>query len=181
MNRSKSHLLLHCPISLRFFLKPLGSISALSLRTTAQSAYPDEFSGQHGQFDSRYRAGTTSTRSRKTLRENVKLLDLHAALLNHSTAMNRYDVGIRDFQANIKWAWHILPLERPRSPAQCRSYKLQFYVDPEERTYPTYRNPPALAPLPRAETHSSMIIVSPPSGSTSNPSDARTELPTGEP
>ncbi len=42
----------------------------------------------------------------ETLREHARLLDLHAALLNHSTAMNRYNVGklddIRDFQNNIK-------------------------------------------------------------------------------
>ena len=41
-----------------------------------------------------------------TLREHAKLLDIHAALLNHSTTMNRYNVGkledIRDFQTNIK-------------------------------------------------------------------------------
>jgi hypothetical protein len=42
----------------------------------------------------------------ETLREHARLLDLHSALLNHSTGMNRYNVGkiddIRDFQNNIK-------------------------------------------------------------------------------
>jgi hypothetical protein len=42
----------------------------------------------------------------ETMREHAKLLDVHTALLNHSTAMNRYNVGklddIRDFQTNIK-------------------------------------------------------------------------------
>jgi hypothetical protein len=42
----------------------------------------------------------------ETLREHARLLDLHTALLNHSTAMGRYNVGkiddIRDFQNNVK-------------------------------------------------------------------------------
>jgi hypothetical protein len=44
----------------------------------------------------------------EALREDARLLDLHAALdlLNHSTAMNHYNVGktddIHDFQNNIK-------------------------------------------------------------------------------
>jgi hypothetical protein len=37
----------------------------------------------------------------ETMREHARLLDLHAALLNHSTAINRYNVGkiddMRDF------------------------------------------------------------------------------------
>jgi hypothetical protein len=37
----------------------------------------------------------------ETMREHTTLLDLHAALLNHRTAMNRYNVGkiddMRDF------------------------------------------------------------------------------------
>jgi hypothetical protein len=41
-----------------------------------------------------------------TLREHAKLLDLHAALINHSTVMNRYNVGklddIRDLQVAVK-------------------------------------------------------------------------------
>lgn len=77
----------------------------MSLGTTSQSAYPDEFSDSMANL-------TASIVQEQlapildTLREHAKLLDLHAALLNHSTAMNRYNVGklddIRDFQANIK-------------------------------------------------------------------------------
>jgi hypothetical protein len=70
-----------------------------------QSGYPDEFSDAM--------ASMTASILREqlapildTLREHARLLDLHAALLNHSTAMNRYNVGklddIRDFQNNVK-------------------------------------------------------------------------------
>jgi len=77
----------------------------MSLGSTSQSAYPDEFS------DSMTNLMASIVQEQlapvlETLREHAKLLDLHAALLNHSTAMNRYNVGklddIRDFQANIK-------------------------------------------------------------------------------
>ena len=77
----------------------------MSLGTTSQSAYPDELSDSMANL----MAGIVQEQLApvlETLRENAKLLDLHAALLNHSTAMNRYNVGklddIRDFQANIK-------------------------------------------------------------------------------
>ena len=42
----------------------------------------------------------------ETIREHSRLLDWHSALLNHSTIMNRYNVGklddLRDLQANVK-------------------------------------------------------------------------------
>ncbi|KAH9035656.1 hypothetical protein EDB85DRAFT_1943500 [Lactarius pseudohatsudake] len=60
----------------------------------------------------------------ETIREHSKLLDWHSALLNHSTIMNRYNVGklddLRDLQTNV-------------------NYKLQFHIDPEDRKRPTYR------------------------------------------
>jgi hypothetical protein len=41
-----------------------------------------------------------------TLKEHARLLDVHTALLNHSTAMNRYNVGkledLRDLQNSVK-------------------------------------------------------------------------------
>ncbi|KAH8994065.1 hypothetical protein EDB92DRAFT_1815337 [Lactarius akahatsu] len=62
----------------------------------------------------------------ETIREHSRLLDWHSALLNHSTVMNRYNVGklddLRDLQTNV-------------------NYKLQFHIDPEERKRPTYRGP----------------------------------------
>jgi hypothetical protein len=42
----------------------------------------------------------------ETIREHSRLLDWHSALLNHSTIMNRYNVGklndLRDLQINVK-------------------------------------------------------------------------------
>jgi precorrin-4 methylase len=42
----------------------------------------------------------------ETLREHARLLDCHTALLNHSTTMNRYNVGkledLRDLQNSVK-------------------------------------------------------------------------------
>jgi|HubBroStandDraft_3_1064219.scaffolds.fasta_scaffold556215_1 hypothetical protein len=77
----------------------------MSLGTTSQSAYPDEFSDSMANLMANIVQEQLAP-VLETLRENAKLLDLHAALLNHSTAMNRYNVGklddIRDFQANIK-------------------------------------------------------------------------------
>ena len=74
-------------------------------RTTSQSAYPDEFSDIMANLTASI-VQEQLTPILETLREHAKLLDLHAALLNHSTAMSRYNVGklddIRDFQANIK-------------------------------------------------------------------------------
>ncbi|KAF8502116.1 hypothetical protein F5888DRAFT_1669362, partial [Russula emetica] len=94
------------------------------IETSLQTSYPDEFSDTVAKM-------TASILQEQlapivdTLREHARLLDLHAALLNHSTAMNRYNVGkiddIRDFQNNI-------------------NFKLQFYVDPEDRWHPNYRN-----------------------------------------
>ncbi|KAN0134035.1 hypothetical protein V8E53_008253 [Lactarius tabidus] len=63
----------------------------------------------------------------ETVREHSRLLDWHSALLNHSTLMNRYNVGklddLRDLQTNV-------------------NYKLQFHIDPEDRKRPTYRGTP---------------------------------------
>lgn len=43
---------------------------------------------------------------REAIRKHSKLLDWHSALLNHSTIMNRYNVGklddLRDLQTNVK-------------------------------------------------------------------------------
>ncbi len=71
----------------------------------SQSAYPDEFSDSLADLTARIVQEQLAP-ILETLQEHAKLLDLSAALLNHSTAMNRYNVGklddIRDFQANIK-------------------------------------------------------------------------------
>ncbi|KAI0305654.1 hypothetical protein B0F90DRAFT_1666492 [Multifurca ochricompacta] len=60
----------------------------------------------------------------ETLQGHARLLDCHTALLNHSTVINRYNVGklddLRDLQTSV-------------------NYKLQFHIDPENRQYPTYR------------------------------------------
>ena len=79
----------------------------MSLGTTSssQSAYPDEFSDTMADLTASIVQEQLAP-ILETLREHAKLLDLHAALLTHSTAMNRHNVGklddIRDFQANIK-------------------------------------------------------------------------------
>ena len=71
----------------------------------SQSAYPDEFSDSMANLTASI-VQEQMAPILQTLREHAKLLDLHAALLNHSTSMNRYNVGklddIRDFQTNIK-------------------------------------------------------------------------------
>jgi hypothetical protein len=73
--------------------------------TSSQSAYPDEFSDSMADLTACIVQEQLAP-ILKTLQEHAKLLDLHAALLNHSTAMNSYNVGklddIRDFQSNIK-------------------------------------------------------------------------------
>jgi hypothetical protein len=75
------------------------------IETSSHTSYPDEFSDAMAEM-------TASILQEQlapivdTLREHARLLDLHAALLNHSTAMSRYNVGkiddIRDFQNNVK-------------------------------------------------------------------------------
>jgi hypothetical protein len=71
------------------------------IETSPQTSYPDEFSDTVASILQEQLAPIV-----ETLREHARLLDLHAALLNHSTTMNRYNVGkiddIRDFQNNIK-------------------------------------------------------------------------------
>jgi hypothetical protein len=77
----------------------------MSSETYLQTSYPDDFNDTVAKM-------TASILQEQlvpiveTLREHARLLDVHAALLNHSTAMNRYNVGkiddIRDFQNNIK-------------------------------------------------------------------------------
>ena len=73
--------------------------------TPSQSAYPDEFSDAMANLTASVIQDQLAP-ILQTLREHAKMLNLHAALLNHSTAMNRYNVGklddIRDFQTNIK-------------------------------------------------------------------------------
>lgn len=73
--------------------------------TPFKSGYPDEFSDAMANMTASILQEQLAPII-ETLREHAKLLDLHAALLNHSTAMNRYNVGklddIRDFQNNIK-------------------------------------------------------------------------------
>ena len=70
-----------------------------------QSGYPDDFSDAMANMTASILQEQLAP-ILETLREHARLLDLHAALLNHSTAMNRYNVGklddIRDFQNNIK-------------------------------------------------------------------------------
>lgn len=70
-----------------------------------QSGYPDDFSDAMANMTASVLQEQLAP-ILETLREHARLLDLHAALLNHSTAMNRYNVGklddIRDFQNNIK-------------------------------------------------------------------------------
>lgn len=94
------HLLFHSQLT------PPACSSLMSfIEEPLQTAYPDEFS------DAVAKMTASILREQlapilDTLREHARLLDLHAALLNHSTAMNRYNVGklddIRDFQNNIK-------------------------------------------------------------------------------
>ena len=70
-----------------------------------QSGYPDEFSDAMANMTASIVQEQLAP-ILETLREHARLLDVHAALLNHSTTMNRYNVGkiddIRDFQNNIK-------------------------------------------------------------------------------
>jgi hypothetical protein len=84
-----------------------------------RSAYPDDF------IDSLANLTTSVLQEQlapifQTLREHANLIDVLTALLNHSTEMNRYNVGkiedIRDFQNNIKYL-AFFPLRLlPRSP-----------------------------------------------------------------
>ena len=75
------------------------------IETPLQTSYPDEFSDTVAKMTASILQEQLAPIV-ETLREHARLLDLHAALLNHSTAMNRYNVGkiddIRDFQNNIK-------------------------------------------------------------------------------
>jgi hypothetical protein len=75
------------------------------IETSHQTGYPDEFSDTVAKVTASILQEQLAPIV-ETLREHARLLDLHSALLNHSTAMNRYNVGktddIRDFQNNIK-------------------------------------------------------------------------------
>jgi hypothetical protein len=75
------------------------------IETSPQTSYPDEFSDTVAKVTASILQEQLAPIF-ETLREHARLLDLHAALLNHSTTMNRYNVGktddIRDFQNNIK-------------------------------------------------------------------------------
>lgn len=75
------------------------------IETSPQTSYPDEFSDTVAEMTASILQEQLAPIF-ETLRGHARLLDLHAALLNHSTAMNRYNVGktddIRDFQNNIK-------------------------------------------------------------------------------
>lgn len=80
-------------------------MSLFEALSQTQTSYPDAFT------DSMSNMVTSILQEQLapilgTLREHARLLDLHAALLNHSTAINRYNVGklddIRDFQTNLK-------------------------------------------------------------------------------
>ena len=75
------------------------------IETSLQTGHPDEFSDAVAKMTASILQEQLAPIV-ETLREHARLLDLHAALLNHSTAMNRYNVGkiddIRDFQNNIK-------------------------------------------------------------------------------
>ncbi|KAH9978683.1 hypothetical protein BGW80DRAFT_1280391 [Lactifluus volemus] len=76
-----------------------------------------------------------------TLKEHARLLDCHTALLNHSTVMNRYNIGklddLRELQNN-------------------ENFMLQFCVRPERRSHPTYHNPP---PAPRLRRTNTVVDV----------------------
>ncbi len=76
-----------------------------SIETPLQTSRPDELSDAVAKMTASILEEQLAPIG-ETLREHARLLDLHAALLNHSTAMNRYNVGklddIRDFQNNIK-------------------------------------------------------------------------------
>jgi len=76
-----------------------------SIETPLQTSRPDELSDAVAKMTASILEEQLAPIV-ETLREHARLLDLHAALLNHSTAMNRYNVGklddIRDFQNNIK-------------------------------------------------------------------------------
>ena len=75
------------------------------METSLLTSYPDEFSDTVAEMTASILQEQLAPIV-ETLREHARLLDLHSALLNHSTAMNRYNVGkiddIRDFQNNIK-------------------------------------------------------------------------------
>jgi hypothetical protein len=75
------------------------------VETSLQTGYPDEFSDTVAKMTASILQEQLAPIV-ETLHEHARLLDLHAALLNHSTAMDRYNVGkiddIRDFQNNIK-------------------------------------------------------------------------------
>jgi len=76
-----------------------------SIETPLQTSRPDELSDAVAKMTASILEEQLAPIV-ETLREHARLLDLHAALLNHSTAMNHYNVGklddIRDFQNNIK-------------------------------------------------------------------------------
>ena len=76
-----------------------------SIETSPQTSHPDEFSDAVAEMAASILQEQLAPIV-ETLREHARLLDLHAALLNHSTTMNRYNVGkiddIRDFQNNVK-------------------------------------------------------------------------------
>jgi hypothetical protein len=77
------------------------------VKTSLQTSYPDEFSDTVAKMITSILQDQLATIV-EALREDARLLDLHAALdlLNHSTAINRYNLGkiddIRDFHNNIK-------------------------------------------------------------------------------
>lgn len=77
----------------------------MSLIEALQTSYPDEFSEAVAKMTASILQEQLAPIVEK-LREHARLLDVQTALLNHSTAMNRYNVGktddIRDFQNNIK-------------------------------------------------------------------------------
>jgi len=96
-----------------------------------QSAYPDDF------MDSLANLTASILQEHlapivQTLQEHAKLMDVHTALLNHSTVMNRYNVGkiedIRDFQNNIKYVTSLAPRLLPGSPniVVVTSYNISF-------------------------------------------------------
>ncbi|KAH9013667.1 hypothetical protein EDB84DRAFT_1532247 [Lactarius hengduanensis] len=111
----------------------------------------------------------------ETIREHSKLLDWHSALLNHSTIMNRYNVGKARRST------------RPSDQRKVSGYKLQFHIDPEDRKRPTYRGARPTPTVIAARTESPQKDNLPPSerspsGSSSSVSSrdrTSSESPTG--
>ena len=90
---------------MRNFHSPSSASLMSFVETSLQTSYPDELSEAVAKMTASILQEQLAPIV-ETLREHARLLDLHSALLNHSTAVNRYNVGkiheIRDLQNNVK-------------------------------------------------------------------------------